>query len=194
MTQTVLNEVKRRKVDLKIEKVTDVNSVKLKAGVMSSVPLSFFSSCGKGTISICFVSLPSVGVGVEAVRLVEPIVEDVKVHKQILADANKLMADARIKGMKAVASLAGHTNYVSSVAFSPDGQHIVSGSGDMLLKVWSVSARKEVASLAGHTSWVLSVAFSPDGQHIVSKFFSASGCGMRLAGRRLRRWLGTRVV
>ena len=42
MTQTVLNEVKRRKVDLKIEKVTDVNSVKLKAGVMASVPLSFF--------------------------------------------------------------------------------------------------------------------------------------------------------
>ena len=73
MTQTVLNEVKRRKVDLKIEKVTDVNSVKLKAGVMSSVPLSFFSSGGKGKISIGFLSLPSVGVGVEAVRLAEPV-------------------------------------------------------------------------------------------------------------------------
>ena len=32
---------------LKFEKVSDVNSVKLKAGVMSSVPLSFFSSGGK---------------------------------------------------------------------------------------------------------------------------------------------------
>jgi hypothetical protein len=55
-----------------------------------------------------FLSLPSVGVGVEAVRLVEPIVEEVKVNKQLLADANKSMTDARIKGMKAVASLAGH--------------------------------------------------------------------------------------
>ena len=64
MTQTVLNEVKRRKVDFK--------TVKLKAGVMASVPLSFFSSGGKGMISIGFLSLPSVGVGVEAVRLVEP--------------------------------------------------------------------------------------------------------------------------
>jgi WD40 repeat protein len=86
---------------------------------------------------------------VEAVRLVEPVVEEVKVNKQLLADANKLMTDARIKGMKAVASLAGHANYVRSVAFSPDGQHIVSGSLDNLVKVWSVSARKEVASLAG---------------------------------------------
>jgi hypothetical protein len=37
-------------------------------------------------------------------------VEDVKVNKQMLADA-------RIKGMKAVASLAGHTNTVNAVAF-----------------------------------------------------------------------------
>jgi WD40 repeat protein len=104
-------------------------------------------------------------------RIVEPVVEEVKVNKQLLADANKLMADARFKGMKAVATLVGHTVYVwwsLSVAFSPDGQHIVSGSGDNLVKVWSVSARKEVASLAGHTNSVCSVAFSPDGQHIVS--------------------------
>ena len=122
---------------LKFEKVSDVNSVKLKAGVMSSVPLSFFSVGGKGMVSVFIVSLPSVGVGVEAMRLVEPVLEEVKVNKQVLADANKLMTDARIKGMKAVASLAGHTNWVSSVAFSPDGQHIVSGSGDNLVKVWS---------------------------------------------------------
>jgi WD40 repeat protein len=32
-----------------------------------------------------------------------------------------------------------HTGCVWSVAFSPDGQHIVSGSGDELVKVWSVS-------------------------------------------------------
>ncbi len=69
---------------------------------------------------------------------------------------------------KELASLAGHTYFVVSVAFSPDGQHIVSGSWDTLVKVWSVSARKEVASLSGHASNVVSVAFSPDGQHIVS--------------------------
>jgi hypothetical protein len=83
----------------KFENVSDVNSVKLNAGVMASVPFSFFSSAGgKGMISIGFLSLPSVGVGVEAVRLAAPVVEEVKVNKQMLTDANKLMVDARIKG------------------------------------------------------------------------------------------------
>ena len=77
---------------IKFEKVSDVSSVKLKADVMSPVPLSFFSSVGIGMVSIGFLSLPSVGV--EAVRLVEPVVEEVKVSEQLLADANKLMADA----------------------------------------------------------------------------------------------------
>jgi WD40 repeat protein len=72
---------------------------------------------------------------VEAVRLVELVVEEAKFNKQLLADANKLMADARIKGMKAAASLPRRTNAVWSVALSPDGQHIVSGSEDKLVKV-----------------------------------------------------------
>jgi hypothetical protein len=146
LTQNVLNEVNEKTTlpVIKFEKVSDVNSAKLKAGVMASVPLSFFSVGGIGMVSFDFLSLPSVGVGVEAVRLAELVVEDVKVNKQMLADANKLMADAHFKGMKPVASLAGHTDWVFSVAFSPVGQHIVSGSSDKLVKVWSVSARKEV--------------------------------------------------
>ncbi len=50
---------------------------------MAPVPLSFFSSADQGTISIGFVSLSSVGAGVEAVRLVAPVVEEAKVNKQI---------------------------------------------------------------------------------------------------------------
>ncbi len=42
-----------------------------------------------------------------------------------------------VSGGKEVASLAGHTGCVCSVAFSLDGQHIVSGSGEILVKVWS---------------------------------------------------------
>ncbi len=53
---------------LNFEKVSDVNSVKLKAAFMSSVPLSFFSVGGKGMVYTGFLSLPSVGVVVEAVR------------------------------------------------------------------------------------------------------------------------------
>src|SRR6266704_164815 len=65
---------------------------------------------------------------------------------------------------------SGHSNWVWSVGFSPDGQHIVSGSEDQTIRVWSATSTGEMAAgpFSGHSDWVISVAFSPDGQHIVS--------------------------
>ncbi len=58
---------------------------------------------------------------------------------------------------------------VESVAFSPDGQHIVSGSDDRTIRVWNAKTGETVAGpFSGHSNSVLSVAFSPDRQHIVS--------------------------
>ena len=63
----------------------------------------------------------------------------------------------------------GHTDLVSSVAFSPDGQYIVSGSKDETIHVWNATTGETMAGpFKGHTSSVWSVAFSPDGQYIVS--------------------------
>jgi len=65
--------------------------------------------------------------------------------------------------------LKGHTSFVWSVAFSPDGRYIVSGSGDKMIQIWDAQTGGQVGSpLQGHTATVLSVAFSPDGRHIVS--------------------------
>jgi serine/threonine protein kinase len=64
--------------------------------------------------------------------------------------------------------LIGHTGEVNSVAISPDGQKIASGSDDRTIKIWSLNRRKQLRTLKGHTSWVYSVAFSPDSQTLIS--------------------------
>ncbi|MFM7737929.1 MAG: WD40 repeat domain-containing protein, partial [Planctomycetota bacterium] len=65
-------------------------------------------------------------------------------------------------------TLYGHEERVQSVAFSPDGTRIVSGSGDSTLKLWDAASGEELKTLSGHTDGVGSVAFSPDGTRIVS--------------------------
>ena len=64
--------------------------------------------------------------------------------------------------------LRGHAEAVVSVAFSPNGQHIVSGSSDMTVRVWDAETGQSTLTMQGHTSAVMSVAYSPNGQHIAS--------------------------
>jgi WD40 repeat protein len=62
----------------------------------------------------------------------------------------------------------GHQNWVLSVAFSPDGQHLVSGSGDQTVKLWDVSSSECLKTFTGHDQGVFAVAVSGDGQTIAS--------------------------
>ena len=65
--------------------------------------------------------------------------------------------------------LKGHDDNVVSVAFSPDGSKVVSGSSDETIRVWDASTGAEMLPpLRGHDYSVQSVAFSPDGSKIVS--------------------------
>jgi WD40 repeat protein/serine/threonine protein kinase len=65
-------------------------------------------------------------------------------------------------------TLHGHSTVINSVAFSPDGQRIVTGSDDPTAKVWEVATGKELLTLEGHRARVWSATFSPDGQRIVT--------------------------
>ena len=59
--------------------------------------------------------------------------------------------------------------YVTSVKYSIDGKHIVSGSGDGSIRLWDVQTGKQIGPpLIGHTNCVRSLAYSMDGKLIVS--------------------------
>ena len=90
---------------------------------------------------------------------------------RILASAGSIDATVRMWDVDTwteIAILRGHTGWVNSVAFSPDGKTIVSGSNDRTVRLWDVASQTEIGTLEGHTAAVNSVAFSPNGKTIVS--------------------------
>lgn len=80
----------------------------------------------------------------------------------------------RIADHRLIRTFAGHLGGVSTVAFTPDGQYLVSGgefvfgSSDGDLKLWRVADGATLKVLTGHRSILLSVAFSPDGRTLAS--------------------------
>jgi WD40 repeat protein len=65
--------------------------------------------------------------------------------------------------------LAGHEGIVESLAFSPDGQILASGSWDTSVRLWDTATGEPIGPpLAGHTNIVTSLAFSPDGATLAS--------------------------
>lgn len=64
--------------------------------------------------------------------------------------------------------MIGHIEPVSSVAWSPDGTKIVSGSGDTTVRIWNASTGQLLQTLQGHTATVSAVAWSMDGAKILS--------------------------
>jgi WD40 repeat protein/serine/threonine protein kinase len=67
-----------------------------------------------------------------------------------------------------VLTLAGHSDWVRSVAFSPDGRRLATTSRDHTARVYDVITGRQILLLSGHTHIVRSAAFSPDGRRIAT--------------------------
>ena len=65
-------------------------------------------------------------------------------------------------------TLSGHTAYVLSVAFSPDGKTLASASKDKTIRLWNIETTKHLRTFRGHVKDISSVAFSPDGLSLAS--------------------------
>ncbi|MEJ5340212.1 MAG: protein kinase [Thermogutta sp.] len=60
------------------------------------------------------------------------------------------------------------SGYVTSVAFSPNGRQVLTGSRDNTARLWDAATGKELRRFEGHTEAVLSVAVSPDGRQVLT--------------------------
>ena len=71
--------------------------------------------------------------------------------------------------------LTGHVRGVTSVAITPDGSRIVSGSLDATIRIWDLAKGTPVGEpLTGHAGEVTAVAVTPDGRRIVSGSLDAT--------------------
>ncbi|OAI46318.1 hypothetical protein AYO44_11495 [Planctomycetaceae bacterium SCGC AG-212-F19] len=61
-----------------------------------------------------------------------------------------------------------HTDGVFAAAFAPDGQTIVTGGGDRIIRIWDAATAQELAKLTGHRHPIQSLAISPDGALLAS--------------------------
>lgn len=103
-------------------------------------------------------------------------------------------------------ALVGHSNWITSVSFSPDNQYVLSSSWDQTCKIWDgippsfffsfliyiANTGLEQLTLSGHNRLINCARFSPDGKNIVSASWD---CTLRVwenvQGKSIRTLRGT---
>ncbi|XP_076750219.1 notchless protein homolog 1 [Xylocopa sonorina] len=95
----------------------------------------------------------------ESISISEDVVEIIYQPQAIF----KVRAVTRCTG-----SLEGHKEAVISVAFSPDGTRLASGSGDTTVRFWDIYTQTPYYTCEGHKHWVLCISWSPCGTKLAS--------------------------
>jgi WD40 repeat protein len=64
--------------------------------------------------------------------------------------------------------LKGHTNIIQSLAFSANGNFLISGSADQTAIIWNLETKEKLQTLSGHTGNITAVAFTSDSKRVVT--------------------------
>ena len=87
---------------------------------------------------------------------------------RVLSDSGNTVKLWELSNGQLIRTFEGHSGFVVSVAFSPDGALVVSGSDDKTVKLWRASTGSLIKTLGQHEKPITSVAFSPDGTRVLS--------------------------
>lgn len=79
-------------------------------------------------------------------------------------------------------TIAGHSATIRTVAISPDGKTLATGSEDKTVKLWALDTGERIDTIAGYLDGIMSVAFSPDGKIL------ASACNIAFQDGTIKLW------
>lgn len=88
----------------------------------------------------------------------------------------------------------GHSKFVNSVAFSPDGRQVLTGSDDTTARLWEVETGREIRRFDGNSAVVNVVAFSPDGRIVLTNSADGTQLWDVATGRGVRRFDGGSAI
>lgn len=94
---------------------------------------------------------------------------------RLLASAVSLLSGAQftvqiwdVASGRQITNYAAHIDYITSLTFSPDGQHVATTGYDQVTEVWETRSWRNAAVLRGHLKNVLAAAFFPDQRRLVT--------------------------
>jgi WD40 repeat protein len=87
----------------------------------------------------------------------------------------------------------GHRRTVGSVAFSPDGKYILTGSDDNIAILWDTNGN-QIQKFEGHLDDIYSIAFSPDGNSLITGSYDQTAILWNIQGNQIHKFTGHRNI